>query len=195
MEDKTSLVRVEQIERSILLIRGEKVMLDADLAALYGVETRVLVQAVKRNANRFPSDFMFQLTKAEVDFLKSQAVTSKADSSLNQGEAGILKSQIVISSWGGRRRSLPYAFTEQGVAMLSSVLNSPRAIHVNIEIMRAFIRLRRILASHTELARKLENLEKKYDVQFKVVFDAIRKLMAPPESKRRRIGFRPEESD
>jgi hypothetical protein len=158
------------------------------------VETRVLVQAVKRNADRFPSDFMFQLTKAEVDFLRSQAVTSKADSRLNQGETGILKSQIVISSWGGRRRSLPYAFTEQGVAMLSSVLKSPRAIQVNIEIMRAFIRLRRILASHTELARKLENLEKKYDVQFKVVFDAIRKLMAPPESKRRRIGFRPEES-
>jgi hypothetical protein len=170
-------------------------MLDADLPALYGVATRVLVQAVKRNADRFPSDFMFQLTKAEVEFLRSQAVASKADGRLSQGEAGILKSQIVISSWGGRRRSLPYAFTEQGVAMLSSVLHSPRAIQVNIEIMRAFIRLRQILTSHTELARKLENLEKKYDVQFKVVFEAIRKLMAPPESTRRRIGFRPEESD
>ncbi|MDQ1336421.1 MAG: hypothetical protein QG552_3371, partial [Thermodesulfobacteriota bacterium] len=129
---------------------------------------------VKRHQERFPADFMFQLSRVEFDHLRSQSVTS--------------------NQWGGRRYP-PYGFTEQGVAMLSSVLNSPRAIQVNIEIMRAFIRLRRMMASHAELARKLENLEKKYDVQFKVVFDAIRKLMAPPESKRRRIGFRPEESD
>jgi hypothetical protein len=174
MDDKESLVPVEQIERSILLIRGEKVILDADLAVLYGVTTKVLVQAVKRHQERFPADFMFQLSRVEFDHLRSQSVTS--------------------SQWGGRRYP-PYGFTEQGVAMLSSVLNSPRAIQVNIEIMRAFIRLRRMMASHAELARKLENLEKKYDVQFKVVFDAIRKLMAPPESKRRRIGFRPEKSD
>jgi hypothetical protein len=186
----------ERIERAILLIRGEKVMLDADLAALYGVATRVLVQAVKRNADRFPPDFMFQLTKEEVDLLRSQFMTSKSASRLNQGESGILRSQFVISKIAdprGGRRYPPYAFTEQGVAMLSSVLHSPRAIAVNIEIMRTFIRLRRMLASHADLARKLEALEKKYDAQFKVVFDAIRQLMAPPEPKRRRIGFHRDE--
>ncbi len=190
---KQSLVPVDRIERAILFIRGEKVILDADLAALYEVETRALVQAVKRNAERFPSDFMFQLSKEEVDILKSQFVISSSDSRLPKGKSGILISQFVTSSWGGRRRSLPYAFTEQGVAMLSSVLHSPRAIAVNIEIMRAFIRLRRMLASHADLARKLAALEKKYDAQFKVVFDAIRQLMAPPEPKRRRIGFQREE--
>jgi hypothetical protein len=172
MEIKQSLIPAAQIERSILLIRGERVILDADLATLYEVATKVLLQAVKRQIERFPPDFMFQLTKEEFDLLRSRSVTS--------------------SQWGGRRYP-PYAFTEQGVAMLSSVLNSPRAIQVNIEIMRAFIRLRRMLASHAELARKLENLEKKYDVQFKVVFDAIRKLMATPEPKRRQIGFKAEE--
>ncbi|PIU52875.1 MAG: DNA-binding protein [Deltaproteobacteria bacterium CG07_land_8_20_14_0_80_60_11] len=189
-------VQEERIEQAILLIRGEKVMLDADLAALYGVATRVLIQAVKRNAERFPPDFMFQLTKEEVDLLRSQIGTSKPDSHLNQGESEILRSQIVISKIGdprGGRRYLPYAFTEQGVAMLSSVLHSPRAIAVNIEIMRTFIRLRRMLASHADLARKLESLEKKYDAQFRVVFDAIRQLMAPPASKRRRIGFHRDE--
>jgi len=169
MEPESPLVPVERVELAILLIRGEKVILDADLAALYEVATKVLLQAVKRQIERFPPDFMFQLTRVEFDHLRSQSVTS--------------------SQWGGRRYP-PYAFTEQGVAMLSSVLNSPRAIQVNIEIMRAFIRLRRMLASHADLARKLENLEKKYDVQFKVVFDAIRKLMASPEPKRRQIGFR-----
>jgi len=144
-------------------------MLDADLAVLYGVETRVLVQAVKRNIERFPEDFMFQLNREEFAILRSQSVTS--------------------SDWGGRRYP-PYAFTEQGVAMLSSVLRSQRAIHVNIEIMRAFIRLRQMLASHAELARKLDALEKKYDAQFKEVFEAIRQLMTPPEPKRRAIGFR-----
>lgn len=164
-----SLVPADRIEKAILLIRGQKVMLDADLAALYGVETKVLVQAVKRNLERFPEDFMFQLNHKEFAILRSQFVTS--------------------SDWGGRRYP-PYAFTEQGVAMLSSVLRSPRAIQVNIEIMRAFIRLRQMLASNAELARKLDALEKKYDAQFKEVFEAIRQLMTPPEPKRRAIGFR-----
>ena len=171
MASEPSLVPVERIERAILLIRGKKVMLDADLASLYGVETRVLVQAVRRNLGRFPEDFMFQLSKEEVDFLRSQIVT------LKRGR-------------GQHSKYLPYAFTEQGVAMLSSVLHSPRAIQVNIEIMRAFVRLRQMLASHAELARKLDALEQKYDAQFKAVFDAIRQLMAPPEPKRRPMGFR-----
>ena len=171
MVNKKSLIPVDRIEKAILLIRGQKVMLDADLAELYGVETRVLVQAVKRNIERFPEDFMFQLSKEEADFLRSQIVT------LKKGR-------------GQHSKYLPYAFTEQGVAMLSSVLRSQRAIQVNIEIMRAFIRLRRMLASHVELARKLDALEKKYDAQFRQVFEAIRQLMAPPEPKRRPIGFR-----
>ena len=169
MVTKKSLIPVDRIEKAILLIHGQKVMLDADLAELYGVETKVLVQAVKRNLERFPEDFMFQLSQEEFAILRSQIVTS--------------------SDWGGRRYP-PYAFTEQGVAMLSSVLRSRRAIQVNIEIMRAFIRLRQMLASHVELARKLDALEKKYDAQFKQVFEAIRQLMAPPEPKRRPIGFR-----
>jgi hypothetical protein len=177
MNDKKSkdrsLIPLERIERSILLIRGQKVMLSTDLAELYQVEPRVLVQAVKRNIARFPKDFMFQLTEEEFSNLKSQ---------------------IVISSWGGLRRARPYAFTEQGVAMLSSVLRSKRAIQVNIEIMRAFVRLRRMLASNKELTRRLDALEKKYDAQFKVVFDAIRELMKPPESKKRPIGFLVEEA-
>jgi hypothetical protein len=164
-----ALVPAERIERTILLIRGHKVMLSPDLAALYAVEPRALVQAVKRNIERFPKDFMFQLTRAEL--------------------AG-LKSQIVTSSWGGARRAPPYAFTEQGVAMLSSVLRSRRAVRVNIEIMRAFVRLRRMLATHADLARRLDELENKYDTQFRVVFDAIRELMAPPpKPPRKRIGF------
>ena len=162
-----ALVPIAAIESKILLVRGEKVMLDIDLSSLYGVDTKRLIQAIKRNRRRFPDDFMFQINKEEFK---------------------ILRSQIVTSSWGGRRY-LPYAFTEQGVAMLSSVLNSERAVRVNIEIMRAFVKLRRILASNVELARKLDNLENKYDAQFKVVFDAIRQLMAPAEPKRRRIGF------
>ena len=142
-------------------------MLSIELANLYQVEPRALIQAIKRNLNRFPSDFMFQLTAEEWENLKSQ---------------------FVISSWGGVRTP-PYAFTEQGVAMLSSVLNSDRAVQVNIEIMRAFVRLRQLLASNADLARKLETLEKKYDAQFKVVFDAIRQLMSPPAKPRREIGF------
>jgi len=148
-------------------------MLDFDLAGLYGVETRALVQAVRRNIARFPADFMFQLTPTDLQILRSQSVISR--------------------SWGGRRYR-PYAFTEQGVAMLSSVLRSPRAVAVNVEIMRAFVRLRRVLASHAELARRLDELERRYDGQFRAVFDAIRQLMQPPEAERPRIGFRPEQA-
>lgn len=170
---KEVVIPAERIERSILLIRGQKVMLDSHLAELYGVETRSLVQAMKRNRQRFPEDFVFQLTPAETE---------------------ILRSQTVISSRGhGGRRTSPYVFTEQGVAMLSSVLHSPRAIKVNIAIMRAFVRLREILATHKDLARKLDEHERKlgqHDEQFQVVFEAIRQLMAPPPAaKRRRIGF------
>jgi len=176
MNDKKSkdrsLIPVERIERSILLIRGHKVILDADLATLYGVETKQLVRAVKRNLPRFPDDFMFQLNDEESENLRFHFGTS--------------------SQWGGRRYP-PYAFTEQGVAMLSSVLRSKRAVQVNIEIMRTFVRLRRMLASNKELARRLDALEKKYDAQFKVVFDAIRELMKPPEPKKRPIGFLVEE--
>jgi len=143
-------------------------MLDADLAALYGVETRELVQAVKRNADRFPADFMFQLTPKEAEVLRSQTVISKT------GRGG--------------RRTPPYAFTEQGVAMLSSVLNSPRAVRVNIEIIRAFVRLRQMLESNTHLAKKLNDLERTYDAKFRMVFQAIRELMIQHGS-RRRIGF------
>jgi len=167
---KPALVPVERIEGAILILRGHRVMLDADLAAMYEVETRELVQAVKRNANRFPDDFMFQLTAAEFASLRSQSVISKP--------AG-----------RGGRRVAPHAFTEQGVAMLSSVLRSPRAVQVNIEIMRAFVRLRRMLQLNADLARKLAALEGKYDAQFKIVFDAIRELMTPPEKPKRRIGF------
>jgi len=167
-----ALIPVEMIEKKILLIRGEKVMLDADLAELYGVETKMLVRAVKRNIDRFPSDFMIQLDNEEFEDLRFQFGTS--------------------NRWGGRRY-LPYAFTEQGVAMVSSVLNSARAVKVNIEIMRAFVRLRQMLASNAELAKNLDSLEKKYDVQCKVVFDVIRQLMTPPETKKRKIGFRREE--
>jgi hypothetical protein len=173
MTQTNALVTDERIEGHIFLIRGQKVMLSPHLAELYAVEPRVLVQAVKRNQERFPPDFMFQLTEQEFANLKSQFVTS---------------------SWGGLRRATPYAFTEQGLAMLSSVLRSPRAVQVNIEIMRAFVRLRRMLGSNEELARKLAALERKYDSQFKTVFDAIRQLMAPqPPPKRQQIGFKRDE--
>ena len=172
MDSEKSVIPLERIERSILLIRGEKVLLDSGLAELYGVETKKLLQAVKRNIDRFPADFMFRLAQDEFDNLRSQNVTSS-----------------LPITWGGRRYP-PYAFTEQGVAMLSSVLRSDRAVLVNIEIMRAFVRLRQMLASHAELARKLDALEKKYDRQFKAVFDAIRALMSPrPVPAKREIGF------
>ena len=163
-----AVVAVERIESRIFMLRGHKVMLSPDLADLYEVEPRALVQAVKRNIERFPADFMFQLNAREFEHLKSQ---------------------FVISSWGGLRRAAPYAFTEQGVAMLSSVLRSKRAVLVNVEIMRAFVRLRQMLAAHADLARKLAALEKRYDAQFKIVFDAIRELMTPPPEKKRPIGF------
>jgi hypothetical protein len=158
----------EQIRQSIFLIRGQKVILDAHLAELYDVATRVLIQAVTRNRSRFPRDFMFQLSKREIESLRSQ---------------------IVISNGRGGRRSAPYAFTEQGVAMLSSVLHSKRAIAVNIEIMRAFVELRRMLSEHADLAKRIAELEERYDGQFQIVFDAIRTLIAPPEKPRKRIGY------
>ena len=165
----TKILPSERIERSILLIRGHKVMLDADLAVLYGVSTKRLNEQVRRNRSRFPDDFMFQLAPEEVRSLRSQFATSK------QGRGG--------------RRYAPLVFTEQGIAMLSTVLNSERAIQVNIEIMRAFVRLREMIATHKDLVRKLEALEKRYDAQFRVVFDAIRELMKPPEPNKRKIGF------
>jgi hypothetical protein len=176
MNKDVALVPLERIERSILLIRGQKVMLDRDLAQLYGVETRALNQAVRRNIDRFPADFMFHLTREEILRI-SQFVTSS-------GHPGV--------------RTLKFSknvmvFTEHGVAMLSSVLNSSRAVQVNIQIMRTFAKLREIISQHKDLARRLDELEKKYDAQFKIVFDAIRQLMASPEPKKRPIGFLVEE--
>ena len=167
-KSKTSLMQQEAIEGKILLIRSKKVMLDRDLAVLYGVETKYLKQQVKRNVERFPDDFMFRLTRDEFNNLRSQ---------------------IATSSWGGTRY-LPYVFTELGVAMLSSVLHSKQAIQVNIQIMRAFTKLREMILSHKELRRKIEAMEKKYDYQFKVVFDAINKLLEQPEKPKGKIGFR-----
>jgi hypothetical protein len=176
----------EHIESCIFVIRGAKVMLSLHLAELYQVETKALVQAVKRNLKRFPEDFMFQLTWEEANLLRSQSVT------LKEQAKPASRSQFVTLKRGKNVKYLPYAFTEQGVAMLSSVLRSTRAIDVNIEIMRTFVRLRQILAAHADLARKLASLERKYDAQFKVVFDAIRELMAPPQTKNKRpIGFAP----
>jgi hypothetical protein len=166
-----SLIPTERIERKIFQIRNQKVMLSTHLAELYKVEAKVLNQAVKRNIDRFPKDFMFQLSKKEFENLKSQFVTS---------------------SWGGIRRSLPYAFTEQGVAMLSSVLNSKKAIKVNIQIMRAFVKLREILSTHKELAQKLKELELKidsHDKQIQAIFEVINQLMTPPEPPKRKMGF------
>ncbi|HEX7678748.1 MAG TPA: ORF6N domain-containing protein [Thermoanaerobaculia bacterium] len=157
-----------RIRQSIFFIRGQKVILDAHLAELYAVETRALVQAVTRNLKRFPRDFMFQLSKREFESLRSQ---------------------IVISNVRGGRRSAPYAFTEQGVAMLSSVLHSKRAIAVNVEIMRTFVELRRMVSDHADLAQRISELEKRYDGQFQVVFDAIRTLITPREKPQRRIGY------
>jgi len=168
---KRSVVPVERIEGAILVLRGHRVILDKDLAALYGVTTGNLNRAVDRNRERFPEDFMLRLTEEEFSDLIFRFGRSR---------------------WGGTRK-LPRAFTEQGVAMLSSVLRSPRAAHVNIEIMRAFVRLREMIATSRDLGRRLDELEKKYDAQFKVVFDAIRALMAAPQPRRRAIGFRVED--
>ena len=163
------MLPAERIEQAILLVRGEKVMLDADLASLYRVTTGQLVRAVSRNKQRFPSDFAYQLTAQEFTRLKCQ---------------------IGISNIGrGGRRTRPWVFTEHGIAMLSSVLHSERAVAINIEIMRAFIRLRRLLATHEELARRLDELEQKYDKQFASVFEAIRQMMEPPKVEPREMGY------
>lgn len=167
---------LDTIAQRIFELRGQRVMLDEDLATLYGVETKNLNKAVKRNPDRFPEDFMFQLSVDEWSNLKFQTGTSN------------LRSQIGTSSWGGRRYT-PYAFTEQGVAMLSSVLNSEQSVQVNVAIMRAFVQLRGMLASHAELSRKLSALEQKYDERFKIVFEAIRELMEPSKKEQRKIGF------
>ena len=168
MNNRITLIPFERLQRYIFVIRGSSVMLSSDLAKLYGVEVKVLNQAVKRNRERFPFDFMFQLSRKEFDDLKSQFVTS---------------------SWGGARRALPYAFSEHGILMLSTVLKSPRAIQVNIEIMRAFVSLRALVASNAALAQKLTELEKRYDKQFQVVFDALWKLMTPVSVRQKQIGF------
>lgn len=170
MTHRTSLLPLERIEEKILLNRGLKVMLDHDLAELYGVSTKILNQAVKRNIERFPEDFMFQLNQQEFE--------------------GILRSQIVTSNSRGGRRYLPYAFTEHGALMLASVLHSSTAVAMSIHVTRAFVRLRQLLASHADLARKLEELEKKYDGQFKAIFDVIRSLMDPPIRKRKPMEFK-----
>jgi len=169
----TRLIPVEVIEKKIYLIRSEKVMLSTDLAVLYGVEPRVLVQAVKRNIKRFPEDFMFQLSNSEFNNLRSQ---------------------IVTSSWGGRRYP-PYAFTEQGVAMLSSVLRSKRAIAVNIAIMRTFVKLRQILATNDLLRRKIESMERKYEEQFKLVFKVLSEMVMVEPKPKSQIGFHTEAKD
>jgi hypothetical protein len=163
-----ALVPAEVIERRIFVIRGQKVMLDSDLAGLYGVPTKVLNQAVRRNLDRFPEDFMFKITASEAQSLRSQIVTSSAH---------------------GGRRYLPRAFTEQGVAMLSSVLHSERAVQVNVAIMRTFVRLRAMLMSHADLSAKLDALEEKYDGQFAAVFQVIRQLMTDKEKGKPPIGF------
>jgi len=167
---KKGLIRREEIHPRILRFRGHNVIVDADLALIYGVSTKALNQAVRRNADRFPKDFMFHLTADEAARLRSQSVTLKR-------------------SRGQHRKYLPHAFTEHGVAMLATVLRSERAVQVSIEIVRAFIRLRKALESHGDLSRKLDALEEKYDAQFAEVFEAIRELIAPPMPARKRIGF------
>ena len=176
---KSNIIPIDFIEQRIFLLRGQKVMLSPHLAILYGVEPKVLLQAVKRNNERFPKDFMFQLGRKETNALKMIP--------------GGSRSQFVTLNRGQNIKYQPYAFTEQGVAMLSSVLRSKKAIQVNIAIMRAFVKLRKVLATHKDLARKLIELERKFenhDEQIKTVFEAIRQLMMPPEKPKRPIGFR-----
>ena len=167
-------IPIDAIENKIYFLRNQKILLSYDLARLYQVEPRALVQAVKRNLDRFPEDFMFQLNKTEFESLENS---------------------FTSSSWGGARRARPYAFTEQGVSMLSSVLKSKRAVQVNIEIMRAFVRLRQMMMTQKDLIRKINMMEKKYDHQFKAVFDAIRELMNPKISQKYPIGFRVKNDD
>jgi hypothetical protein len=200
------IVPIQQVESLIYLLRGQKVMLDSDLATLYGVEARVLNQAVKRNLSRFPEDFMFQLSKEEFALLmRSQIVTASPtrssqivmssdtklkNSNKTDGKAALNSSQIVMPSWKFRgTKYRPYVFTEQGIAMLSSVLRSKRAVEVNIEIMRAFVKIRQWLASNAALSRRLDQMEKKFDHRFKIVFDAIREMTEPDVAPRREIGF------
>jgi phage regulator Rha-like protein len=167
----SSLIPVERIEKAIYLIRGDKVMLDSDLAKLYGVTTKRLNEQVRRNRGRFPEDFMFQLTSEEAKLTQSS------------------RSQFATLKRGQNIKYLPYAFTEHGSIMAANVLNSERAVQASVQVVRAFVRLRQLLGSNTELARKLEELEGKYDRQFKIVFDAIRQLMSPPLPCRKQIGF------
>ncbi len=184
-----TIVPVELIERKILLVRRQKVMLDSDLAQLYGVETFNLNKAVKRNNERFPEDFMFQLNKEEADSLRFQTGILKPDGQATSQSAEIKPSR------GQHRKYLPYVFTEQGVAMLSSVLRSKQAVQVNIAIMRAFVKLKEMLSTNKELAYKFAQLERKiekHDDEIKLIFDAIRQLMATPTTKKRKIGFRRE---
>ncbi len=186
------LIPAQRIERRILLLRGEKVMLDSDLAELYGVPTKVLNQAVRRNLERFPEDFMFQVSTKETNMIsRSQIVTLNSETAgVSSKNRGSLRSQIVTLKRGQHLKYRPYAFTEQGVAMLSSVLRSERAVQVNIAIMRAFVQLRQILSTHAGLARKLKALEGKYDAQFRAVFDAIRALMDDAKPVKRGVmGF------
>lgn len=165
-----SLIPIERIERKIYVIRGERVMLDSDLAEIYGVTTKAFNQAVKRNLKRFPEDFMFQLTNEEFENLRSQFVTSSS------------------GGYGGRRY-LPYVFTEHGALMAANILNSDRAVEASVAVVRVFVKLRQLLQSNQELAKKVEALESKYDQNFKIVFDAIRKLMLPPDKPKKAIGF------
>lgn len=184
-------LKPENVAPLVFLVRGEKVMFDADLAKLYGVTTKALNQALRRNRNRFPVDFAFQLTKREHELIRSQIVTGSAQDVETEGPPGNW-SQIVTSSQKHRGTAYrPYAFTEQGVPMLSSVLRSARAVEVNIAIMRTFVQLRRLMDTNRDLARKIEALEKKYDEQFAVVFEAIKQLIAPPEPSKKQIGFHP----
>jgi phage regulator Rha-like protein len=169
MDKKESLIPIERIEQKIYVLRGERVMIDSDLAEIYGVTTFNFNKAVKRNINRFPEDFMFQLTKEEYESLRFQIGMSKT------GRGG--------------RRYLPYVFTEHGAIMAANILSSERAVEASVQVVRAFVKLRQMLASNAELAKKVEALEKKYDAQFKVIFDAIKKLMLPPDKPKGNIGF------
>ncbi len=177
MKNEGLLIPVERIESSILLVRGQKVMLDRDLASLYGVTVKALNQAVKRNPSRFPGDFMFQLTAKETKEWWKHVMS------------GRLRSQIVTLKRGEHIKYRPFAFTEHGILMLSSVLRSKRAVEVNIAIMRTFVRMRAMLTSNAELTRRLDALERKYDAQFKVVFEAIRQILEPPPKPKRPMGF------
>ena len=182
----------ESLAQLVFIVRGEKVLLDSDLAMLYGVETGALNRAVKRNIERFPADFMLQLSPEEWEDLKCQNGISSSNVAATKGKkVGAIRSQVVAASAHGGRRAIPYAFTEQGVAMLSSVLRSQRAVEVNIAIMRTFVQLRRLMDSNRDLARRIEAMETRYDEQFSQVFDAIKQLIAEDKTRKAKppIGF------